>query len=105
MQKEHYLKILEQVADFRIGVDNYFKSKISGRPRKDGTDNEPAQPINAYPVVLAYHERQVPCEWCEDRCSSQKTYRRPINSQLWDAKCSDCGLSRKFHTTQINSDK
>jgi hypothetical protein len=110
MLKEHYIKILDFFTEWKDGVDTYHISKTSsvkkkaGRPRKDA-DDEYDTPLNTYPVVLAHKPQQVQCEWCPDQCSSHKTYRRSPTSNIWLAKCSDCGEKRNIHTTQIDLDK
>jgi hypothetical protein len=105
MLHEHYIKILDELTEWRVGVDSYFKTKVAGRPRKDETDNEHSNPINGYPVVTGLKVIATPCEWCTNSCTQEKTYRRSINSNLWTGKCQDCGETRNFHTSQINRDK
>jgi formate-dependent phosphoribosylglycinamide formyltransferase (GAR transformylase) len=72
---------------------------------KDEQQNEPSQPLNGHPTVLAYKPKPTDCEWCEGQCQSSKTYSRTPTSQLWNGKCQDCGETRKIHTSQIVSHK
>jgi len=102
MLEEHYSKILDELTEWKIGVDNYFKSKIVGRRRKDGDENELSEPLRGYPVVLSLKKIARPCEWCDNACTQAKIYKRPINSNLWQAKCEECGEKRHIHTSQIN---
>jgi hypothetical protein len=105
MLQEHYSKILDELTEWRIGVDNYFKNSVPGRPRLDKKENEASNPINGYPVVLSVKAIAKPCEWCEGTCTKEKTYRRSLGSNLWTAKCQDCGETRNIHTSQINFTK
>lgn len=105
MLQEHYTKILDELTEWRVGVEGYHKHGVSGRPRKDEKENEPKNPINGHPVVISLKTIAKPCEWCSNSCTQEKTYRRSINSNLWTAKCGDCKETRNFHTSQINRDK
>ena len=105
MLTEHYTKILDTLTEWRLGVDNYHKSKVGGRPRLDKTENEHSNPINAYPVVLAVKTSASACDWCDGTCTKEKTYSRSTGSNVWRAKCQDCGETRNFHTSDIKFTK
>ena len=105
MLTEHYNKILDDLTEWKIGVDNYHKTKISGRPRLDKKDNEASEPLKGYPVVLALKKAAHPCDWCDGTCVQNKVYTRTPSSNLWKAKCQDCGEIRNIHTSQINFTK
>jgi hypothetical protein len=105
MLTEHYSKILDELTEWKIGVDSYFKTKIPGRPRKDATDNEASEPLKGYPVVLSLKKIAQPCEWCSGTCTQAKVYKRSLDSNLWRAKCEECGETRNIHTSQINFTK
>jgi len=108
MLQEHYTKILDALTEWTVGVHhNQSKPgrKISGRPRKDNTDNEPSQPINGHPVVLSIKAVASPCDWCENTCSKEKTYSRSPGSNVWRGKCEDCGEKRNILTGQLNFTK
>ena len=102
MQEEHYIKILDELTEWKIGV---HLSSGSGRPKTKIKNEEDSDPINGHPVVLSYKTIAQPCDWCEGTCSKEKTYRRSLGSNLWTGKCQDCGEKRHILTSDINITK
>ena len=102
MLTEYFIQILDHFTEWRIGADTFHKTKLAGRPKKEVDESDP---LKGYPVVLAYKTIPQPCEWCDSVCTKQKTYTRPIRSNIWKAKCQDCGETRNFHTSEINKTK
>jgi hypothetical protein len=90
---------------FQNLINSYVEPKFDpeldhkGQPRKNrpiGECNETVAPLFAVKQI-AY-----PCDWCDETCSKEKTYSRSPNSNIWRAKCQDCGDRRQIHTSQIN---
>lgn len=104
MLQEHFNRILDHFTEWRIGADNYHKSKVGGRPRKDKND-EPSNPIKAFPIVLSHKPITYECEWCDGICAKEKSFKRSIGSNIWTAKCQDCGETRNIPTCKINHNK
>ena len=108
MLTEHYTKILDALTEWQFGVHhNQSKPgrKVCGRPRKEDPDNEPGIPLNAHPVVITFKPVVHQCEWCDGFCTKQKSFKRSIGSNIWLAKCEDCGESRNIPTSKINQNK
>jgi len=107
MLTEHFTAILDFFAEWKIGVEKSktASGKVCGRPPKDDLDNELNNPIRGFPVVLSYKTIAHPCDWCNEVCFKEKVYKRSIGSNVWQAKCQDCGGKRNFLTGEINSDK
>ena len=108
MQTEHYTKILDALTEWHFGIhQNASKPgrKVCGRPRKEDSDYEPGIPLNPHPVVTSVKTIERPCEWCDGTCTKQKSFKRSIGSNIWQAKCEDCGENRNIPTGKINTDK
>ena len=106
MLTEHFTKILDHFTEWTFGVHhNQSKpGKKLGRPHKDDSPDA-GIPINAHPVVIEHKPLAYPCEWCNNICTKQKLYTRSIKSNVWNAKCGDCGEKRNILTGQLISDK
>ena len=85
-----------------------YPSKVKKRRIKENTEQEKyerTKPEKGYTVVLEHKPIAYACEWCEGTCSKEKTYSRSLGSNIWRAKCQDCGQRRNFHTSEINKNK
>lgn len=99
----NYLDKLQYV--WEEATDNIvIKEPKKNRKSKEG-EYERTRPAKGYTVVTKQPERIYPCEWCDGFCSKEKTYSRSADSNLWRAKCQDCGERRNFHTSEITSAK
>ena len=99
MIAEAYFAILDKLTEWRITTSQAVC------PREYKKDVVRHDPIRGYPVVLSYKPNPKTCDWCEDQCQRGKTYSRSIGSQLWHARCQDCGEIRKISTSEVNSNK
>lgn len=98
MLKEQFQTLIHDFVEPKF--DPEFDTK--GKPRK----NRPIGECNVTVApLLAVKPTAYPCEWCDGTCSKEKTYSRSPNSNLWRAKCQDCGEKRQIHTSQINITK
>lgn len=98
MQKEKWLNLINDITERKYDPDLDY----TGKPRKNrpfGDCNPTVAPL------LVVKPNAYPCEWCQRICSKEKTYSRSAHTNLWRAKCQDCGEKRNIHTSQINSDK
>jgi len=100
MQKDHFHKHLDQLTEWTVATDI-----LVCKTEKKGTKNQYHPPEKGYTVVLKHKPLEYPCEWCGDTCSQEKLYRRSSGSNVWAAKCQDCGQKRNFHTSEINTNK
>lgn len=107
MLQEHFTMILSYFTVWKIGADKHIaKTKsYTGRPRKNAVDGEDSDPIKGFPTVLSHKVIPQECDWCEGTCVNQKQYKRSIGSNIWQAKCQDCGLKREIPTGEINKTK
>lgn len=96
-------KLFHQLLDAHtVWVDNSTDNR--NVTDENGNISQPAaksQPERGYEVVLAHRPRITICDWCSGTCSKEKTYRRSIGSNVWTAKCQDCGKTHKIPTREV----
>jgi hypothetical protein len=100
MNPKKFEEILDEHFEWFMGSSQMITTPSRFKLKNhEQRDSDP--PKKGYPVVLAAKCEERNCSWCSENCTREKVYKRDPGSNIWNAKCSDCKIKIKIHTSQI----